>query len=433
MQIVDRRLNPGGRSLANRQRFLHRAKDSVQRAVREGAKDRDIKGLDQPGEISIPAGGVAEPNFRRDHAGATRNVVLPGNRDFVEGDTIPRPKGGGGGGSSGGSGSASEDAFQFVLTREEFLDLFLEDLELPDLDKSRVLSVEKMGLRRAGYTNSGSPSNLSLTRTLRISLARRIALKRPKAEDLDKDEQAIAALSESDAGDERLPQLREDFDRMRRHSRRVPYLDPFDLRYRRFEPVAKPATQAVMFCLMDVSGSMTDHMKDLAKRFFMLLHVFLARRYSHVDLVFIRHTDEAREVDEETFFTSRETGGTRVSSALAEMRRIVDARYNVQDWNIYAAQASDGDNASADNEGTARLLTEAILPVCQYFAYIEVGADHRSRVGFAPPGTALWRTYAALLADGAAITMRRVGDRRDIYPVFRDLFRRRGAGAETVP
>ena len=118
------------------------------------------------------------------------------------------------------------------------------------------------------------------------------------------------------------------------------------MRYRRFEPQPKPVAQAVMFCLMDVSGSMTEHMKDLAKRFFALLYLFLKRRYKHVDIVFIRHTHEAREVDEETFFYSPETGGTVVSTALEEMARIVDDRYPPDDWNIYAAQASDGDNTA---------------------------------------------------------------------------------------
>ena len=122
---------------------------------------------------------------------------------------------------------------------------------------------------------------------------------------------------------------------------------------------------------------MTEHMKDLAKRFYMLLYLFLTRRYRHVEIVFIRHTDQAREVDEETFFHSRETGGTVVSSALREMQRIVKERYPA-DWNIYAAQASDGDNALNDNGACAALLKDAILPVCQYFAYLEVGADDGS-------------------------------------------------------
>ena len=102
---------------------------------------------------------------------------------------------------------------------------------------------------------------------------------------------------------------------MRRRWREIPFLDPIDVRFNRFEAVPKPITQAVMFCLMDVSGSMSEEMKDLAKRFFMLLYLFIQRRYRHVEIVFIRHTHHAEEVDEDTFFYSRETGGTVVSTA----------------------------------------------------------------------------------------------------------------------
>jgi uncharacterized sporulation protein YeaH/YhbH (DUF444 family) len=135
---------------------------------------------------------------------------------------------------------------------------------------------------------------------------------------------------------------------------------------------AEAGGQAVMFCLMDVSGSCPS-MKDLAKRFYMLLYVFLTRRYRHVDIVFIRHTDRAEEVDEDTFFHRPASGGTLVSSALQAMHEIVRSRYRPADWNIYAAQASDGDNSISDSEAVSRLLTERILPVSQFFAYLEVG------------------------------------------------------------
>src|SRR5665213_2903168 len=118
---------------------------------------------------------------------------------------------------------------------------------------------------------------------------------------------------------------------------------------------------------------MPEHMKDLAKRFYVLLYIFLKRRYKNVEVVFIRHTHLAQEVDEDTFFNSPETGGTVVSTALEEMQRVVAERFSPDNWNIYAAQASDGDNTASDNERTADLLTNAILPACQYYAYLEVG------------------------------------------------------------
>jgi uncharacterized protein len=178
----------------------------------------------------------------------------------------------------------------------------------------------------------------------------------------------------------------------------------------------------VMFCLMDVSGSMTEAMKDLAKRFFLLLHVFLERRYKKVNVVFIRHTSNAQEVDEETFFHSRETGGTIVSTALEEMLKVVRERYSPDNWNIYAAQASDGDNYTEDSDRCSQLLGGEILPITQYFAYIEVGAEATLRHGFPSPATDLWRTYSQVAQLHPNFAMRRVADPTQIFPVFHELF-----------
>ncbi|WP_414473060.1 YeaH/YhbH family protein [Microvirga sp. M2] len=429
MYIIDRRLNPGGKSLANRQRFLRRAKAQIQRAVRQTAGERDITDLERGGEVSIPADGVREPSFRRSGEGGVHDHILPGNKRFVEGDTIDRPPGGGGGGSSAGNSGEGEDDFRFALSREEFLDLFLEDLELPDLAKRRLATVEVQGMRRAGYSVTGSPVNLALLRSMRNALSRRIAMRRPKPSELAKLEEEIARL-EKQGETEELLELRLKLEKLQLRSRRFPYIDPFDLRYRRFEPVSRPVAQAVMFCLMDVSGSMTEHMKDLAKRFYMLLYIFLTRRYKHVEIVFIRHTHEAKEVDEDTFFHSPETGGTVVSSALREMQRVVAERYPPENWNIYAAQASDGDNSPNDGATSAALLRDVILPACQYYAYLEVGSDHdRMQAGFINHKTALWQTYETLQDEGANLAMRKVNHRREIYPVFRELFRRRDVEA----
>jgi hypothetical protein len=429
MYIIDRRLNPGGKSLANRQRFLRRAKAQIQRAVRQTAGDRDITDLERGGEVSIPADGVREPGFRRSGEGGVHDHILPGNKRFVEGDTVDRPPDGGGS-AAGGDNGEGEDDFRFVLTRDEFLDLFLDDLELPDLAKRRVATVETQGLRRAGYTVTGSPVNLALLRSMRNALSRRIAMRRPKPEELLRLREEIALLEKEEETSERLAALREKLERLESRTKRFPYIDPIDLRYRRFEPVSRPVAQAVMFCLMDVSGSMTEHMKDLAKRFYMLLYIFLTRRYKHVEIVFIRHTHEAKEVDEETFFNSPETGGTVVSSALREMQRIVEERYSPDAWNIYAAQASDGDNSPNDGTTSAALLRDEILPVCQYYAYLEVGSDSdRMQTGFINHKTSLWQTYESLQEQGANLAMRKVNHRREIYPVFRELFRRRDAEA----
>jgi uncharacterized sporulation protein YeaH/YhbH (DUF444 family) len=423
IHIVDRRLNPGSKSLENRQRFLRRAKALVQGAVKKSSQERDIKDVLEGGEVSVPIDGMDEPRFRRE--GGTRDMVLPGNKKFVEGDVLPRPSGGSGkGGRQAGEGD-SEDTVRFVLSREEFVDLFLDDLDLPDLAKRKLAEVESQGIRRAGYSTSGSPANISISRTVSRALARRVALRRPRPEALAELEAELENCSEARRGE-----ILAEIEALKSKIKRIPFIDPIDIHYRRFETVPKPVAQAVMFCLMDVSGSMTEHMKDLAKRFYMLLYVFLKRRYRHVEIVFIRHTDRAEEVDEQTFFYGPASGGTLVSSALQAMNDIVRTRFRPADWNIYAAQASDGDNSYADGEVTGRLLTDMILPVSQFFAYLEVGQEHG--LSYEMPNSALWTLYEGLRANGAPLSMRKVNERSEIFPVFHDLFQRRGPQERTA-
>src|SRR6202158_4462589 len=424
MHIIDRRLNPGSKSLENRQRFLRRAKALVQGAVKKSSQDRDIKDVLEGGEVSTPVDGMNEPRFRRE--GGTRDMVLPGNKKFVEGDVLPRSGEGRGRKASDPGEGDSEDAFRFVLSRDEFVDLFLDDLELPDLVKRKLAEAESEGLQRAGYSTSGSPANISVSHTVRLAMARRIALRRPRPETIAQLEAEIADCDEA-----RRVELLAELDALKAKFRRIPYIDPIDIRYRRFETMPKPVAQAVMFCLMDVSGSMSEHMKDLAKRFYMLLYVFLTRRYRHVEIVFIRHTDRAEEVDEDTFFHGPASGGTLVSSALQAMHEIVRSRFRPADWNIYAAEASDGDNSTSDSDVVSRLLTERILPVSQFFAYLEV--DETSGRTFDMPDSALWTLYQRLLADGEPLSVREVRDRSAISPVFHDLFQRRRKQEKAAP
>ncbi|MFT3724363.1 MAG: YeaH/YhbH family protein [Hyphomonadaceae bacterium] len=426
MNIIDRRRDPGGKSLANRQRFIRRARALVRRAVREASAKRSIKDVEQGGDIVVPADGVREPILRRGSQGGKREYVLPGNKKYIQGDTIARPEeeGGGSGASDSGEG---EDDFRFVLSNEEFLDLFLEDLELPDLAKRQVLGVEETQPVRAGFRSSGPPASLSVSRTMRNSLSRRTALKRPRPEELAALEAEIARLDDEGGHEEKVAALREDLARKMRRMTLVPFIDPIDVRYRRYDQVPKPVARAVMFCLMDVSGSMDEHMKDLAKRFYSLLYLFLKRRYKRVDVVFIRHTHEAKEVDEETFFHSRESGGTVVSTALEEMAKIVHDRYPANQWNIYGAQASDGDNLPMDNANTINLLKTVILPMCQYYAYLEVGHAKDDGGG---ESSSLWKAYELVAGGEPTMAMRKVSHRRDIFPVFRELFAKDGAAAE---
>ena len=428
MNIVDRRLNPSGKSLPNRQRFMRLARETIREAVVRSIRERPLGEVEHNEVVKIPMKRIAEPRLRHAGQGGDRERVLPGNKEFVRGDELPKPKGGaGGGGSEGADGGDGEDDFRFTLTAEEYLDILFDELELPDLAKVQLKDAKVLRYRRAGHSVTGAPTNINLVRTMRQSLARRIALHRPRAAEMEAITAQIEALEEEPTGApgdaERLTALKDQAEQMARRVKRISYIDPADLRFNRFEPTPVPTAQAVMFCLMDVSGSMTEDMKDLAKRFFLLLHLFLTRSYEHVDIVFIRHTTEAKEVDEETFFRSPESGGTVVSSALEEMRRIVEARYPVSKWNIYAAQASDGDNYSGDSGKCVDLLANEILPLCQYFAYIEVVDPRQAPIFLSGMNVSeLWRGYNAVAQTAKAFAMRRVFSKADVFPVFRQLF-----------
>jgi uncharacterized protein len=438
MDIIDRRENPKGKSLGNRQRFIRRARGEIREAIKSNLRKRSVSDATSGEDVSISADGIREPHFVHDSDTGEHGWVLPGNKEYRQGDRIAKPAGGaaGGGGRASPDGSG-EDDFTFALTRDEFLDLFFEDLDLPDLVKQKIKAEEALKPQRAGFSITGSPNRLNLVRTVRRSLQRRIALGRPSDQLVAELEDELAALkagtSEPAAGStraSRIAELEEALARALRKRGRVPYIDPVDLRYNRYEMVPKPVSQAVMFCLMDVSASMDEAMKDLAKRFFMLLHLFLDRRYDHVDVVFIRHTSTAAEVDEETFFYGRETGGTVVSTAFDEMLKIVSARYAVSDWNIYVAQASDGDDVPTDVAHCVALLNERVLPMCQHMAYVEISPDARRQPGlYGRGGSVLWSGYEEVARAWPSFAMRMIGGSRDIYPVFRGLFSREGLAA----
>jgi len=434
--IVDRRQHPKGKNLGNRQRFVRRARSHIRYAIKENLKNRGIADSESGETVSIPRDDVHEPEFLQDRRAGRRDYVLPGNREFVEGDRIERPPSGGGSGGEGSPEGEGEDEFTFQLSRDEFLEIFFEDLELPDLVKGRIAFETSATRERAGFTTDGPPVRLNLERTMRHSMARRVAMGRPTGRAVAEMERELAALrageiepADGRSAEARIAELEEMLARAGERRRRVPFIDPIDLRFNYFERVPKPVTQAVMFCLMDVSASMDEDMKDLAKRFFMLLHLFLTRRYERVEIVFIRHTQHAQEVDEDTFFHDRQTGGTIVSSAFEEMLRVVDERFAVDDWNIYLAQASDGDDWREDIPRCSKVLHERVLPLCQYAAYVEVARGDEVADPLEADESELWKAYRGIAESRPHFACRRIARPGDIYPVFRDLFRKDGTAA----
>ena len=423
-QIIDRRLSGKNKSVGNRERFLRRYRGQIRDAVRKAVSGRSIGELEQGEDVTLPRRDVSEPTFG--HAsGGNREYVHPGNQEYVKGDRIERPKGQGGSGSGKGDAGDSgegEDDFVFRLTREEFMQVFFEDLALPHLVRTQLAEVPEYKTHRAGFTSDGTPNNLHVVRSMRGALARRIALGGEDRKELRRlqgrldhlHRQPICALTANEIQETELAIVE-----LRKRARHVPYIDPIDLRYRSRVRTPVPSAKAVMFCLMDVSGSMDEARKDMSKRFFMLLYLFLTRHYEKIDLVFIRHHTQAQEVSEDDFFHATETGGTVVSSALVLMRDIIRARYPSTEWNIYGAQASDGDNWHQDSGRCRELLAQDILPLVRYFAYVQVAETEQN----------LWQEYAQLVGIQPRFAMRKVNSAQDIYPVFLDLFKKEGSPA----
>ncbi|EII7297449.1 YeaH/YhbH family protein [Vibrio cholerae] len=421
-QFIDRRLNGKNKSTVNRQRFLRRYKEQIKESVADAVNRRSITNTESGEDVSIPTRDIKEPMFHQGKGGV-RERVHPGNDQFIRGDKIDRPKGGQGSGGSGESEASADgegsDDFVFQISKDEYLDILFEDLALPNLKKNQVNKITEWKTHRAGFQTSGVPSNISVVRSLQQSLARRTAMTAGKRRLMSELEEELERIQRSEP-----PQIMEEMrikqeiEELRNKIDSVPFIDTFDLRFKNYEKRPIPSCQAVMFCLMDVSGSMDQATKDIAKRFYVLLYLFLTRTYENVEVVFIRHHTQAKEVNEHDFFYSQETGGTIVSSALKLMHEIIEARYPLGEWNIYGAQASDGDNWADDSPRCKELLSNKLLPYCQYYAYIEI--TRRSH-------QTLWHEYEKLQASFDNFAMKNIRSVEDIFPVFRELFQKENA------
>jgi len=422
--IIDRRKNDKGKSTDNRRRFVKRVKQQVRDAVKDTIRDGSIGDIVNSKEkkVKIPGKGLDQPTFHHDKKGGIKDFVAPGNKKFNQGDRHARPpEGGAGAGKEGTPEGEGEDDFSFHLTKEEFLDLFFEDLELPDMVKKTITKIEEYENHRAGFSVDGNPSRLNILQSMKRAKGRRLALRSPKKKKLKLLLAELAGIDVIEQNMSRIEKLNDQINALKRKIKAVPFIDDMDLRYNRWEKVPTPTTQAVMFGIMDVSASMGEWEKEMAKRFFMLMLLFLHYNYERVDIVWIRHHTRASEVDEDEFFHSHETGGTVVSSALLLMKEIIAERYPTNQWNIFGCQISDGDNWGRDNIEACDIMRKYLLPQSQYFAYVEVDQWRNGEE------SDLWPHYEALKGEFKNLEMANVRDVTEIYPIFRSLFEKREA------
>lgn len=434
--IIDRRKNLSEKSVVNRKRFLQRSQRAIKKSINKNLDGtRNIREILDGDVVEIPVKDISEPVFVHSGSKGVHDYIMNGNDQYEEDDLIEKQYSGQGSGNGKGASDEGdlEDYFQFQVTREEYLEMFFQDLELPDMVKKNLMALEDFKPQRTGFTRSGNPANINIGQSVKRSLGRRIALHRPSEEEIEELEEQLRLLQLDDdqfgitGFYEKRKALEEQIEELRGKQRRVPFIDEMDVRYNNFASQPLPSTSAVMVCLMDVSGSMGEFEKNIAKRFYMLLYYFLSRHYKKIDLVFIRHTTDAQEVSEEVFFYDRESGGTIVSTALEEMMKVIKDRYPTDQWNIYAAQASDGDNWGSDNLKCKAILEKEILPICQYFAYIQVAHEYMDEFDVPDDDDdemSLWGTYKTI--DASNFAMRPVAKIGSIWTVFRELFLKRG-------
>lgn len=420
--FIDRRLNSKNKSTVNRQRFLRRYKNQIKKSVSDAINQRGVTDINSGENIVIPKKDLSEPTFHQG-TGGIRDKVHPGNDQFVSGDRInkpPKQQGQGAGQGDASDSGEGEDDFTFSISKEEYLNLLFEDLELPNLEKNQLDKLIEYKTVRSGFCAEGIPSNIDIVKSLQGSIARRIAITASKRRKLKEYEEILAALSQDKHDHDSIQskeerELKKQIADLKSKIAKVPFIDTFDLQFRNYAKKAVPTSKAVMFCLMDVSGSMDQATKEIAKRFYILLYLFLSRTYKNIDVVYIRHHTQAKEVDEHEFFYSQETGGTIASSALELMNNIINERYNDNQWNIYGAQASDGDNWADDSPHCKSLLAKQILPKSRYFSYIEITQRAHQT---------LWQQYQQLKGSYSNFATAHIKETSDIYPIFRELFKK---------
>ena len=412
--IVDRRRNWKGKSTGNRRKFIKRVEGQIKKALPDVISDGSIEDMATgKGKVKVPIKGITEPKFKYNGETGKKEYIVPGNDRFQQGDKVPRPRsqGGGGEGRKGSKDGEGQDEFTVEISREEFLKYFFEDLELPDLLKNELEEIVEEKIKRTGYTKYSTPSRLNVTTSVKNSLARKIGIKSI----FEKKIKELKEELENCTDKVRIKEIEKEIKSNEVKKNAIPFLDDVDLRYNNFEIYEEPSTRAVMFCIMDVSMSMGPQEKTMAKKFFTLLYMFLHKKYETIKLVFIRHHSEAKEVSEEEFFNSKETGGTVVAEAMDLTAKIIRDRYLGTNWNIYVTQVSDGDAwGQPDCEKTYDIIQKHIINHIRYFAYIETSRYAQL--------SQLYTMYTELDKEHSNFSMQRVFQESQIWSVFKDLF-----------
>jgi len=381
------------RAAGDRARHRHKIEKAIKESIKDVVAEESIIGQSGKKKIRIPVKGIREHRFVYGVNRKNKQVGSAQGKDVKEGQRIGhrrRKKPQEGRGDKPGD-KPGEEMYEIEMSLEELASYLFDDLELPELEKKNFKFTTQEKMKRKGKRPYGIRPRLSKKETIKQKIRRKKA--------------AIKAGTHDPNGDERFT------------------FHESDLRYKHIAPVKKENTAAVVFFVMDVSGSMTTSKKFLARSFFFLLYQFLNHRYSSIEVVFISHTSEANEVNEEQFFTQVPNGGTMVSSGLKKVEEIVEKRYHPNNWNIYTFYCGDGDNFSIDNKETLNTFRR-LKEINQTMCYTEIGKlhDYREYSLFTDraPEKRLWDWM--LLLEDKTLKRLRLEESSDIWVAFRKLF-----------
>jgi hypothetical protein len=433
--FVDRRKTGRGKSLNNRQKLLDRIKESIRQSKPEDIDAGGVEALPKGGKaqtnpVKIARDALHEPGYHYDRATGERDVVLVGNDAWERGDKFPVSGGGGkgqGNGNGSGPGDDGEDDFVINISRDEFFNVYFEDCELPDLQETAEKEMPDARWKPAGFQKEGNAAQLSVIRSYRNSIGRRRALgadSYAEIEELQKELEELEATLESNplnavassrhlAVTTRIKELKDKISG-------IPNFEKVDLRYRKSEKVQVKSADAVLVMVMDISGSMDEDKKRIARKFFTLQYAFIKRKYPNTDLVFIAHTDTPEEMTEEEFFSTRKSGGTVVSTALALANSIISTRYDSVQTNIYLSYSSDGDNWEDDNPKVIdELENKGLLSKLRHAVYTQVGqsfsADFYS-------GQNLWNVMQSVAKTNPKMHAMKIAYDGEVFAAFKKVY-----------
>ena len=374
------------RSAGDRKRHREKIEKAIKEGIHHIVADESIIGKDETKRFKIPVKGIKEYKFIYGDGENNKSVGSAPGIDKKRGQILKDQSNDQSGQSNKAGNESGEEMYEVEITLDELGSYLFDNLSLPDLEKKKLRSILSSKNKRKGHRNKGIRPRLDKKETLKNRIKRRIIAERTGVREPESDE---------------------------------PFsFNERDLRYRHVSKKPKENTNAVVFFMMDVSGSMSKDKKYLARSFYFLLYQFLRYKYEKVDVVFISHTTEAQEVDEEKFFTRQESGGTQISSALQKTLDIIEDRYHPNAWNIYSFHCSDGDNWPDDVDKSIN-LSMSLRDVCQMYAYCEIEPEGE-RPAWNKDDSTMMGNYMPLMDSKFRVV--KIVQKEDIWPVFTGLF-----------